>query len=115
MAKGNDGNLLQHSVECALAWELYGDGMHGLHLVCTHAMSISEPFDEPRHSPHAIIDAALALAEHPVQTEPVLHAYHALGASAQGYPNSSELIAARLGDRKLSGCLVEVDQDKAES
>jgi hypothetical protein len=115
MAKGNDGNLLQHTLECALAQELSRDRVRGLHLVCTHAMNPFEPFDEPRHSPHKLIDAALALAEHAVDDAlPVVQAYHVLGASAQRYPNSSDLIAALLGDSTLRGCLVEVDNDKSQ-
>ena len=119
MAKGNDGNLLQHSIECALARKLSDDGVNGLHLVCTHAMDVSEPFEKRGDRPFLTIDAALAfaLSRNPVgkADEPVIRAYHLLRASADSYPNSSELIGALVDRRKLRGWLVEKDLQKADN
>ena len=48
MAKGNDGNYLQHSIEIESATRLAGTDPRGrLHIALTHGMSPWEPFREP--------------------------------------------------------------------
>jgi len=46
MAKGNDGNLFQHTIEVEAAAFLLRESA-GLHFVTTHAMAPMEPFDPP--------------------------------------------------------------------
>jgi len=44
MARGNDGNLLQHTVESELAAALVApDSARGIWLTCTHSMAPFEP------------------------------------------------------------------------
>jgi hypothetical protein len=46
MAKGNNGNLLQHAVETAAAKYLVGEDGRELHFVATHAMRPFEAFEQ---------------------------------------------------------------------
>ena len=49
MAKGNDGNYLQHSVEIAAAVHLAAERPEGrLHVALAHGMAPFEPCDGPR-------------------------------------------------------------------
>ena len=49
VAKGNDGNYLQHSVEIAAAVRLAGKDSAGrLHIAVAHRMAPFEACDEPR-------------------------------------------------------------------
>src|ERR1700686_4411772 len=98
MAKGNDGNLLQHSVECALAHTLC-DSKSGLHLVCTHAMAPYEAFEQQRWGAHRLIDQALKIARNPQARDepPVVGAYRDTNANGNRSPNSADLIPAIMG------------------
>jgi hypothetical protein len=113
MAKGNNGNYLQHSVELAIAVHLAGLDSEGrLHIMLTHGMAPSEPCGEvPRGQAKKYLHTALSLAQAKAkQAEPtVVTAYRATKASLDAYPNSGELIAAVIGRSKLSGGITEVD------
>jgi hypothetical protein len=120
LAKGNDGNLLQHGVECAVAAHLVAEG-RPLHLVSTHAMAPYELFEHPRHGAQRI-DQALQMAQEPQghNETPLIPAYRATEADENHYPNSAELIAAvaargeglLVGRSRLTGTLVEWDPAK---
>jgi hypothetical protein len=110
VAKTNDGNLLQHFVECQAA-ERVAQDTRTLHLVCTHAMAPFEPgscgADEP--TAHAL-HAALGRADASAAAWPLLRAYHATRARADHYPNSAELISTLVGPGGMSGVLCEKDE-----
>ena len=98
VAKGNDGNFLQHSVELAAANRLAVENPGALHVAITHGMAPFEPF-EPKLSDKAAglsrcrLKAALALAAGPPQEgEPsIVTAYRRTRAS-RCYPNSATLL-----------------------
>lgn len=117
MARGNDGNLLQHTVEAKIATELAGQGQ-GLYLVCTHAMA---PFERlrPRNEEYVrgrmrfdwwwarAANEALLQAEEP----PVLVGYRNCRQQNHDlYPNTGQIISALLGRDHVNGVLVEYDQ-----
>lgn len=116
MAKGNDGNYLQHAAELRLAIRLAGSEGR-LHIALTHGMEPFEACDVPGQAQHGHLDAALAAAARPaVAGEDVLvTAYRSVSATRQHYPNSGEIIAATLGRNNLSGCITEKDPLKAPS
>lgn len=108
MAKVNNGNLLQHFVECAVADALAADAQ-GLRLVATHAM---EPFGTADVA--SVDDSNRALRTllsepQPDSPHPLLRAYAHTKASPEHYPNTAELVAALTGDKVLSGVLCEFD------
>ncbi len=114
MARGNNGNLLQHFTECEIARYLTKEaGASDLHVVFTHAMAPCEPFEEERNTPHLALDACLLAAKLDESGElgrefAVVEAYRRTEASADGYPNSAELVARIVGGRKkLHGLLCE--------
>ncbi|WP_372719364.1 hypothetical protein [Novipirellula sp.] len=114
MAKGNDGNLLQHTIEAETAWWLARHAQQ-LHVVITHGMAPFEAF-EPRKNPSYIklLDDWLERSKDPnIEAHPqILRAYRKVDASAQHYPNTAELLAAVLDDRqKLLGSVCECDDD----
>ncbi len=114
MAKGNDGNFLQHAVEAELADLLAPAGP--LRLVCTHAMAPFEPFAPRRGaSCHHRLDRWLAHARGGRAARPgaaaLARAYARCGASARRYPNTLEVVSAAVGGGRLSGVLVERDPD----
>ena len=104
MAKGNDGNLLQHGIELAAISAI--DRLP-IFLTCTHSMAPRESCDDPqrdrrlRHWLSADVD-----------TPSVAHAYRNTDASLDAYPNTAELIASLVGDANLRGDLFEVCDDK---
>ena len=114
MAKGNDGNYLQHSVEVALA-TLLAQITGILHVSLTHGMAPIEPCGSlPAGQTRRLLDEALIAAAGLQQAgeEPVVSAYRATKASREGYPNSGELIAAAVGRRNLTGGIAEVCEEK---
>jgi hypothetical protein len=120
MAKGNDGNLLQHTVEIALARSLAKNADGKLYLVATHGMRPYEPFDDrpTESSPSAYKKLELALrkageiTKDSHQIPAIINAYIACNASNARYPNSVELVRSMLGD--VCGCVTEVVEDKAQ-
>lgn len=116
MAKGNDGNLLQHSVECAVAQHLLRQG-RGLHLVSTHAMApYEECLDSRLGAAFRRLDRAIEIAQ---QAEsdgepPVISAYRKTNATLLHYPNTAELVGALVQSEPFSGVLVDADEQKIE-
>src|SRR5262245_1770847 len=118
MAKGNDGNLLQHAIEAELAVRLYDRGRRaGLHAVFTHGMGPYEAFERRGKSPSAFkkLDHWLAMARDVTRKKDqpaVAGAYRLTQAGSRHYPNSGEILAALLGRSNLSGQICEADRTK---
>src|SRR5437899_2313368 len=108
MAKGNDGNLLQHAVELGLG-DILSRERSGcrLHLVHTHAMAPYEAFGEDRGGLRGALDAVLDRGRgSAIGSDPVLvRAYRACSANDQHFPNTAEVLAAILHREALSGVL----------
>jgi hypothetical protein len=118
MAKGNDGNFLQHSVEVSLALHLSKHSAQKcLHLALTHGMAPFEPCSARPHGPSRdLLEIALRAAQKPaIEGEsPVVKAYRATAAALTRFPNSGELLAAEIGRDRLFGAITEVDAAKYE-
>jgi hypothetical protein len=125
MAKGNDGNLLQHWIEAELAWRLYRQGKGSrLLIVLTHGMapyecfrSRKKPGKQEPPSGSRRLDGWLAVAKKPnLPTVPpaVVFAYRDCDASASHYPNSGEVLAALIGRGNLHGFISEVCPSKLD-
>lgn len=110
MAKGNEGNLLQHGVETEVGDLLYAEGgRRGLHIICTHSMAPFEKTDLSSYENKALrrwLDAARQPELGP-GLPAVVRAYRHCRASLSRYPNTAELLAALVGRFNLSGMLVE--------
>lgn len=114
MAKGNDGNFLQHRVEVCLADRLAKQGGGSLHVGLTHGMAPYEICEQPSSSvQHDKLDQSLRLAAQDARDEdpPIVRAYRACRASRDRYPNTAELLAETLGRGNLFGCITEVDHE----
>jgi hypothetical protein len=110
VARGNDGNLLQHGTEAELATRLAREGE--LHLVCTHGMAPFEPWENPGRNDR-IVRWLNRITQPAAPEEPViLRAYRLLNTSAQRYPNTGEIVAALLSRSRLTGFISEVCQQK---
>ena len=114
MAKGNDGNFLQHSVEVAVAERLRAENPAGLHIALTHGMAPFEKFDLPLSAPQrglmrCHLKLALRLSGRDTQEdEPlIVSAYRRTRASDTHYPNSAELLRAIRGESGLAGGITE--------
>ena len=85
MAKGNDGNYLQHSIEIETATRLAKeDGEGRLHISLTHGMRPYEPLDEPvPGQARRLLESALTAASQPPTPDepPVVTRYRETGAS----------------------------------
>jgi hypothetical protein len=116
VAKGNDGNYFQHSVEVAVALHLTKLSTHGsLHLALTHGMAPFEPCDTPSNGQSKDrLRKTLRDAQNPRSDgEPlIVTAYRATQASLDHYPNTGELLAAMVGRDRLSGGITERDKKK---
>ncbi|MFM7070331.1 MAG: hypothetical protein ACKO38_00855 [Planctomycetota bacterium] len=116
MAKGNDGNYLQHSIEIAVAWQLVSRtaGNH-LHIALTHGMA---PYELTGRVPNGQTKAQLfgALAQSRNRRldgeAPIISAYRASNANLNQYPNTGELLASVIGRNCLAGGITETDPDK---
>ena len=113
MAKGNDGNFLQHSVEVAVAERLRAENPAGLHIALTHGMAPFEKFDT-RSGCSCGLKLALSLSEQdPQEEEPlIVTAYRRTSASDAHYPNSAELLRAIRGENGLAGGITETSLKK---
>lgn len=116
MAKGNDGNYLQHSVEIALAWHLVTrTAGNGLHVALCHGMAPYEPCGPiPAGQTRTLLMEALERARKP-RTDgelPIISAYRTTKASLERYPNTGELLAAIVGRDRLTGGITEVSEEK---
>ena len=116
MAKGNDGNFLQHSVEVAAAKRLAAENPCALHIAITHGMAPFECLEiqlndkVPGLVKHRL-ETALGLAsqDDPQKDEPlIVTAYRETQASCAHYPNSAELLRSIRGgkypDSRLTIC-----------
>lgn len=118
MAKGNDGNFLQHALEVATAIRLAAlDPAGRLHVAFTHGMAPFEAFDTRGASPGRacrLLDGALEAVGRPERAgeASVIAAYRATDATRNRYPNSAELMRVVVGAERLSGGITEVDQEK---
>ena len=114
MAKGNDGNYLQHSIETEAAVRLAQMDAEGrLHIALTHGMAPFEPFETTKSELACkLLKEALKESGEPRREEceerPVVTAYRKTGASEKHYPNSAELLRAVIGTDKLSGGITEI-------
>ena len=104
MAKGNDGNYLQHSVEIAAADRLAVENPDALHIALAHGMAPFECFEHKRTEKkpgltRRYLRAALRRAcQDPRPDEPsIVTAYRNTGARDDHYPNSAELLRERRG------------------
>ncbi len=114
MAKGNDGNYLQHSIEIESAVRLAKmDAAGRLHIALTHGMGPFESCKELGSHPEAyrLFKQALNASKEPGRSDEsqVITAYRKTKASRKCYPNSAELLRAVIGADKLSGGITEVD------
>lgn len=118
MAKGNDGNYFQHSIEVAAAVQLAATDSAGrLHVVLAHGVAPFEPCEESRiGQARSTLERTLSLSYRPAETKelPIVTAYRATGATFKRYPNSAELFRHVVGAAKLSGGIAEVDRSKYE-
>ena len=114
MAKGNDGNYLQHSIETEAAVRLAQMDAEGrLHIALTHGMAPFEPFETTKSElARKLLKEALKESGEPRREEcderPVVTAYRKTQASEKHYPNSAELFRAVIGTEKLSGGITEI-------
>ena len=116
MAKGNDGNYLQHCIEVEAAVRLAEMDTAGrLHIALTHGMAPFEPFDVPLNQPKPGLCRGLLKCKlkeskkSPQSDEPaIVDAYRKTNASEECYPNSAELLRAVIGVENLSGGIAEI-------
>lgn len=116
VAKGNDGNYFQHSIEIAAAVQLAATDPRGrLHVSFAHGMAPFEPCDNPpAGQSRGLLERALNDSYRPRQASepPIVSAYRATGATLRRYPNSAELLRCAIGADRLSGGITEVDPEK---
>jgi hypothetical protein len=116
VAKGNDGNYFQHTVEIALALHLTKLFTQGaLHIALTHGMAPFERCETPtKGQSRALLRKALQAAQNSSTCgeSPIVAAYRATKASLEHYPNTGELLAETIRRCRLSGGITEVDVQK---
>ena len=118
VAKGNDGNYLQHSIEMDAAVQLAAQARTGcLHIALAHGMAPFEGSEEPANPPaRALLLQALNESYRAPRNgePPIVSAYRRTGATLARYPNSAELLRHAIGAAQLSGGITEVDPMKHE-
>lgn len=116
MAKGNDGNYLQHCIEVEAGVRLAEmDAAGRLHIALTHGMNPFESFDKRKPSTRdgLLLKKLEDSKKEPQAGEPaVVTAYRKTSASDNRYPNSAELLKAVLGAENLSGGITEICSKK---
>ena len=119
MAKGNNGNYLQHCIEIEASTLLaQTDADSRLHIALTHGMKPFEKLDNPNGASRSLLYNALdeARRETPQFDErKIVKAYREAGASRESYPNTAELLRATIGAGKLSGGIAELCFKKYEA
>lgn len=118
MAKGNDGNYLQHSVEIAAADRLAVENPDALHIALAHGMAPFECFEhklterQPGLARRYLRAALRQAAQAPCLDEPpIVTVYRNTRAREDHYPNSAELLRERRGwdgAFGVSGGVVEI-------
>ena len=116
MAKGNDGNYLQHCIEVEAAVRLAEmDAAGRLHIALTHGMKPFESFEERKPSTRdgLLLKKLEDSKKQPQAGEPaVVEAYRKTRASDTRYPNSAELLRVIIGTENLSGGITEICSKK---
>ena len=131
LAKGNDGNYLQHCVEVEAAARLAQTAPDSkLHVALTHGMEPFEQVGKPSGNAPCLLYGALceAASEPKCGEREIVKAYRAswrLQAyrpsianlfdelkTGKRYPNSAELLRVVIGTDRLSGGIAERDQTK---
>ena len=131
MAKGNDGNYLQHCVEVEAAVRLAQVSPDSrLHIALTHGMEPFEQISEPNGNAYRVLHVALceAAGEPKCNEREIVKAYRASWMSQEyrpdianlfdelrmekHYPNSAELLRMVIGTDQLSGGITEKDKAK---
>lgn len=116
MAKGNDGNYLQHSVEVYAAVNLATRHPEGrLHIALAHGMAPFEPCAQPPNGQaRMLLHGALRAAQRASETgeSSIVAAYRATNASLDHYPNTAEVLRRAIGQDRLSGGITEIDTQK---
>ena len=120
MAKGNDGNYLQHSIEVESAVRLAKmDAAGRLRIALAHGMAPFEAFsallsESKRGLARRLLRKTLDKSNQSPESDeqPIVRAYRKTKASEKHYPNSAELLRAVIGTDKLSGGITEVDCKK---
>ena len=126
MAKGNDGNYLQHCIEVEAAVRLARTAPERrLHVALTHGMAPFEQVGEPKRNAHRLLyDALRAAAGEPRCNErEIVKAYRASWKRQayrpdhtdlfeklkreKHYPNTAELLRTVIGTDRLSGGITE--------
>lgn len=118
MAKGNDGNYLQHCIEVEVAKHLAVTDPDGrLHVALTHGMAPFEKLDKTNDSVKKyLLCKVLKATKESQNEEPLLvRAYRDVGASADKYPNTAALLRTVIGVDKLSGGITETNSKKCKS
>lgn len=117
MAKGNDGNYLQHCIEVEAAVRLVRSHPDGrLHVALTHGMAPFEELDKSGAQKNLLYGAlGEAAGESKGCEREIVKGYRNSGASQRRYPNSAELLRAVIGTGRLSGGITEVCQTKHEA
>lgn len=124
MAKGNDGNFLQHSVEVAAAKQLAAKNPNALHIAITHGMAPFECLEiklndkEPGLVRRRLKTALRLASQDPQEGESsIVTAYRDTKASCVRYPNTAELLRSIRGGKDgsgLSGGITEIRPIKCE-
>jgi hypothetical protein len=116
VAKGNDGNYLQHSVEVAAAVHLAAKSPQALlHIALAHGMAPFETCGQlPNGQARSLLHRALqAAGNRATEGElSIVTAYRATSASLENYPNTGELLRRMIGEDRLSGGITEIDTQK---
>ena len=105
MAKGNDGNLLQHCVEAELAIAIAGEGP--LHVVLTHGMAPFEKLNANSSSSTALFKKWWNYDGTAEDLPQVIRAYQTSRKLDYRYPNSAEILRVLLGPDRISGFLCQ--------
>ena len=116
MAKGNDGNYLQHCVEVEAAGRLTQvDAQGRVHIALAHGMEPCKSFEAPkRGQSRKLIENALeeARGQRRLDERRIVTAYRETKASPEKYPNSAELLRTVVGKERLSGGITEIEPAK---
>ena len=116
MAKGNDGNYLQHCVEVEAAGRLTQvDAQGRVHIALAHGMEPCESFEAPkRGQSRKLIENALeeARGQRRLDERSIVTAYRETKASPEKYLNSAKLLRTVVGVEKLSGGITEIEPAK---
>ncbi|MHA1794974.1 MAG: hypothetical protein ACTSUK_02595 [Promethearchaeota archaeon] len=117
MAKGNDGNLLQHTIETELAKLLSDNGNKKIQIVLTHGMAPYEEIKGRKFGKTFLATALKKSQEKPDENSNdylpvVFKAYAKCHASKNHYPNSLELIAKIIGEDNVKCDIFEIESWK---